>query len=136
VLLPGRWFSVNAVIDDAPGCFRKWYVNFQRPYRQSGRWVDTCDLFLDLEVDVDLALRWQDEAAYEQARRLGVVAEAEAEQVQRAREEAEVAVRRAVAELAARSRLAPAGVARRRRRRPRGALSRSKFAGRARTRMP
>lgn len=88
VLLPGRWFSVNAVIDDQSGRLRNWYVNFQRPYEHRGLNVDTFDLFLDLVVGVDLSLRWKDEAEYEQARRLSVVSDAEAREVGRAREEA------------------------------------------------
>lgn len=93
MFLPGQWFSVNAVIDGARGELRYWYINFQRPYECGGANLDTFDLFLDLVVDPDLTLRWKDEAEYEQARCLGVVSDAEAREVDRAREVAVALVR-------------------------------------------
>ena len=36
-LLPGRWFSINAVIDDEQGQLRYCYVNLQRPYGRQVR---------------------------------------------------------------------------------------------------
>ncbi len=93
ILLPGRWFSANAVYDDASGRLQRWYVNFQRPYRVDGQRVDTFDLLLDLEVGTDGAMRWKDEDEYEQARRLGVVTDAEALALEGARREAEALAR-------------------------------------------
>ncbi len=92
ILLPGRWFSVNAVFDDASGRLQRWYVNFQRPHRVDGQCVDTFDLLLDLDVGPDGAMRWKDGDEYDAARRLGVVTEAEARAVDGARGEAEALV--------------------------------------------
>jgi len=87
-LLPGRWFSVNAIFDDRSGELRRWYINFQRPFTLAAAKVDTFDLFLDLEVGPDLSPRWKDEAEFAEARRLGVISGDEARQVDLARQEA------------------------------------------------
>lgn len=88
MLLPDTWFSINAVMDDGLGAFRTWYVNFERPFRLHGHTVQTFDLLLDLVVRPDLSYHWKDEGEYDQARRLGVVTDAEARHVERAREQA------------------------------------------------
>ncbi len=88
ILLPDRWFSLGAVIEDDARAFRGWYVNFERPFQLRGETVETFDLLLDLVVEPDLSHRWKDEGEYRQARRLGVVSDLEARQVERAREEA------------------------------------------------
>jgi len=88
MLLPDRWFSVDAVFEDESGAFRGWYVNFERPYRRVGASVETFDLLVDLVVAPDLAVRWKDEAEYRQAHRLGVISDAEVRRVEAAREDA------------------------------------------------
>ncbi|MEU4740792.1 DUF402 domain-containing protein [Actinosynnema sp. NPDC023658] len=86
---PGAWFSVNAFRE--PSGDRRllhWYVNFQRPSRRTALGFDTFDLFLDLVIQPDLSSwSWKDEHEYDQARRLGVVGDADHRAVQRAREQ-------------------------------------------------
>jgi hypothetical protein len=66
-----------------------WYINFERPYRRTRIGVDTFDLLLDLVVAPDRSgWRWKDEDEYAQARRLGLIGDAEHRRVERARERA------------------------------------------------
>lgn len=88
ILLPNRWFSVNAVLEDQEQRLRNWYINFQRPHVIRDGYVDTFDLFLDLVVSADGSMRWKDEGEYEDARRLGVVSDEDARAVDRSRQEA------------------------------------------------
>ncbi|MGW2515590.1 DUF402 domain-containing protein [Streptomyces sp. NPDC001617] len=87
---PDTWFSVNAFYEpsgDHP--LTHWYVNFQHPMRRTALGFDTFDLLLDLVIDPDLAhWAWKDEDEYAQARRLGVVSQADHRAVEKAREEA------------------------------------------------
>jgi hypothetical protein len=63
-----------------------WYVNFERPARRTASGVDTFDLLLDLAATADLARwGWKDEDEYAQARRLGVVDDADHRRVEQAR---------------------------------------------------
>ncbi|MFD4661510.1 DUF402 domain-containing protein [Kitasatospora sp. NPDC058444] len=85
--LAGEWFSVHCFQDAAtrePLC---WYVNFERPYqRQPGLGIDTMDLALDLVITPDLSgHHWKDQEEYAQLRRLGVVDDYTAGQIDRAR---------------------------------------------------
>jgi hypothetical protein len=66
-----------------------WYINFQRPYRRTRIGVDTFDLLIDLVVAPDRSRwDWKDEDEYAQARRLGLIGDAEHRRVERARERA------------------------------------------------
>lgn len=83
----GEHFSVNAFYDAADGHrMRCWYVNFERPSRRTEIGYDTFDLLVDLVAEPDLsAWRWKDEDEYAQARRLGVVDDADHRAVEEAR---------------------------------------------------
>jgi hypothetical protein len=86
--LAGRYFSTRRFFD-ARGELDRWYVNFERPSRRSGIFLDTFDLLLDLVATPDLSSWWwKDEAEYAHARRLGVVSDAEHARVDQARGEA------------------------------------------------
>lgn len=87
---PDAHFSVNAFYSgDADHRLLTWYVNFERPNVRRPRGFDTFDLLVDLLVDADLSRwRWKDEAEYAQARRLGIIDEAEHAHVDAAREQA------------------------------------------------
>lgn len=86
---PGLYFSVNAFYDLADDHrLDRWYVNFQRPLRRTAIGFDTFDLLVDLVVAPDLTRwEWKDEDEYAQARRLGVVDEADHRAVESAREQ-------------------------------------------------
>jgi hypothetical protein len=86
---PGLYFSVNAFYDLADDHWLdRWYVNFQRPLRRTAIGFDTFDLLVDLVVAPDLSRwEWKDEDEYAQARRLGVVDEADHKAVEMAREQ-------------------------------------------------
>lgn len=93
LLQPGRWFSLNAVIEDDTGELRHWYINFERPYVETRPYIDTFDLLLDLVVAPDGAIRWKDESDYQQVLNLGIISPDEHRQVKKAREEALAFVR-------------------------------------------
>jgi predicted RNA-binding protein associated with RNAse of E/G family len=84
---PGTYFSVNAFYDPADNHrLDRWYVNFQRPWRRTAIGFDTFDLLVDLVVAPDRSgWVWKDEDEYAQARRLGVVSEADHAAVEAAR---------------------------------------------------
>jgi hypothetical protein len=86
---PGLYFSVNAFYDLADDHrLDRWYVNFQRPLRRTPIGFDTFDLLVDIVVAPDLSRwEWKDEDEYAQARRLGVVDEADHRAVESAREQ-------------------------------------------------
>ncbi|MFF8775286.1 DUF402 domain-containing protein [Kitasatospora sp. NPDC015120] len=88
--LAGEWFSVHCFQDAATREPLRWYVNFERPYqRQTGLGIDTMDLALDLVVTPDFSgHHWKDEEEYAQLRRLGVVDDYTAGQIDRARSRA------------------------------------------------
>lgn len=66
-----------------------WKINFERPCRRTRMGIDTFDLLLDLIGDpTGETWRWKDEDEYDQARRLGVISDAEHRRVERARERA------------------------------------------------
>ncbi len=80
----GRYFSVELFFD-AGHELRCWYVNFEIPFRRTGIGIDTFDLLVDLVVAPDRSYAWKDEDEYRQARRLGVVSDADHARVSQAR---------------------------------------------------
>jgi hypothetical protein len=81
-------FSVHRFCD-AGGTPLRWYVNFERPARRTRIGVDMFDLMIDLVAAPDLSRwEWKDEDEYAQARRLGLIGDAEHRRVGRARERA------------------------------------------------
>jgi protein associated with RNAse G/E len=85
--LPDVWFSVLLFFRQ-DGEFSKWYVNFEHPYRRTAVGVDTWDLTIDLIFEPDGTPRWKDVEEYAQARRLGIITDAEHAEVERAKEQA------------------------------------------------
>jgi hypothetical protein len=66
-----------------------WKINFERPIQRTPDGIDTFDLLLDLTADPSAdRWSWKDEQEYEQARRLGIIGDAEHRRVQAARERA------------------------------------------------
>ncbi|MGR8012273.1 DUF402 domain-containing protein [Streptomyces hypolithicus] len=85
---PTGWFSVNAffVPDGTGRRLRNWYVNFEHPTRRTETGFDTFDLTLDLVIDPDLTTwQWKDLDEYAHVRRLGIVTDAERQEVELAR---------------------------------------------------
>ncbi|MDR3079767.1 MAG: DUF402 domain-containing protein [Streptomyces sp.] len=79
------WFSINAFFT-ADG-LRNWYINFEHPTRRTHAGFDTFDLTVDLVISPDLSTRtWKDEDEYAHVRRLGIVTDAEHQEVEHARE--------------------------------------------------
>lgn len=87
---PGDWHAVWVGWSDT-GAPLGWYVNFQRPYRRTGRGIQTMDLMLDLVVDQDRSWHWKDEDEFDALVTPGLIGAAEARQV---RDDAQVIVRR------------------------------------------
>lgn len=85
--LRNTYFSVMLFFKEN-GEFRRWYVNFERPYRRTSIGFDTSDLLVDLVIEPDGAYRWKDEEEYEQGRRLGLVSDTDHVRVKEAREQA------------------------------------------------
>jgi Protein of unknown function (DUF402) len=85
--LPDLWFSV-LLFYQATGEFRSWYVNFEQPYRRTPIGIDTCDKTIDLVFYPDGTYRWKDEDEYAQARRLGLVTDAQHAEIERAKGQA------------------------------------------------
>ncbi|MFJ6385914.1 DUF402 domain-containing protein [Kitasatospora sp. NPDC092039] len=85
--LAGEWFSIHCFQDAVTREPLRWYVNFERPYqRRPGLGIDTMDLALDLVVTPDFSgHHWKDQEEYAQLRRLGVVDDYTAGQIDRAR---------------------------------------------------
>jgi Protein of unknown function (DUF402) len=71
----GDYFSVHQFSGDSNAREpAQWYVNFELPFGRTAIGIDTCDLLLDLVVDVEsLRYRWKDEDEYAQGRRLGLI---------------------------------------------------------------
>ncbi|WP_221328343.1 DUF402 domain-containing protein [Actinoplanes sp. L3-i22] len=66
-----------------------WKINFERPVTRTTLGIDTCDLLLDLIVEPDtMRWRWKDEDEYAQARRLGMITDADHRRVDQARQRA------------------------------------------------
>jgi hypothetical protein len=74
--------------------FRNWYVNLEEPRRRWSGGVDSEDHFLDIAVYPDRRWEWLDEDEFVQARRAGLLDEAQAARVR-------TAGRRALAEVEA-----------------------------------
>jgi predicted RNA-binding protein associated with RNAse of E/G family len=87
--LPDVWFSV-LLFFQARDELSKWYVNFEHPYpyRRTPIGVDTWDLTIDLVFKPDGTHRWKDVDEYGQARRLGLITDAEHTEIERAKEQA------------------------------------------------
>lgn len=85
--LPDTYFSVMLFFGP-DGELRRWYVNFERPYRRTAIGFDTCDLLLDLVIEPDGTYRWKDEDEYQQGRRLGIVHDTDHAEVETARGQA------------------------------------------------
>ncbi|GLW29127.1 DUF402 domain-containing protein [Actinoplanes regularis] len=67
----------------------QWKINFERPVRRTTIGIDTFDLLLDLIADPACdRWSWKDEDEYDQARRLGVITDADHRRVGRARHRA------------------------------------------------
>ncbi|MEV4348906.1 hypothetical protein AB0J83_30990 [Actinoplanes sp. NPDC049596] len=66
----------------------QWGVDFERPVHETRIGFDTFDLLLDITLDQDLTWKWKDSDEYEQARRLGVITDADHQRVERARDRA------------------------------------------------
>ena len=83
----GAFYSVSRFYG-SDGVLDRWYVNFERPARVHGVFVDTFDLLLDLVASPDLdRWQWKDEEEFGHGCRLGVVSEAERRAVEAARGE-------------------------------------------------
>jgi hypothetical protein len=91
--LPDVYFSVMLFFTGG-GEFRRWYVNFERPYRRTPIGFDTSDLLVDLVIEPDGTYRWKDEGEYEQGRRLGIVSGTDHARVEKARTQALAMVER------------------------------------------
>jgi hypothetical protein len=66
-----------------------WKVNFERPSERTEAAIETFDLLLDLVAHPDtMQWHWKDEDEYAQARRLGVIGDAEHRRVEQARQRA------------------------------------------------
>lgn len=50
-----------------------WYVNFEVPYSETPRGLDTMDLILDLPIDPAGTPEWKDRADYDEALRRGLL---------------------------------------------------------------
>ena len=85
--LPDVWFSVLLFFQPS-GDLRKWYVNFEQPYRRTPIGIDTCDHIIDLVFNPDGTHRWKDEDEYAQGRQLGLVTHAQHAEIERAKEQA------------------------------------------------
>ncbi|MFJ4097494.1 DUF402 domain-containing protein [Kitasatospora sp. NPDC089913] len=84
--LAGEWFSVHCFQGATTKEPLHWYVNFEHPHQRNGFGIDTMDLALDLVVTPDLtAHHWKDQDEYAQLRRLGVVDDCTAGQIDPAR---------------------------------------------------
>jgi predicted RNA-binding protein associated with RNAse of E/G family len=53
--------------------FLGWYVNFELPYSETPRGLDTMDLILDLPIDPSGEYEWKDQADYDEALRRGLL---------------------------------------------------------------
>lgn len=81
-------FSVHRFLRTSDGG-ASWYLNFERTPQRTAIGIDTFDLLLDLVADADLTgWEWKDEAEYAQARRLGLIDDAEHRRIESARERA------------------------------------------------
>jgi protein associated with RNAse G/E len=65
-----------------------WKINFERPVQRTPLGIDTFDLLLDLIVDQSGQCSWKDLDEYANARRLGVISDAEHHRVHEARDRA------------------------------------------------
>ena len=86
---PGQAHSVLVWWED--GRFDGWYVNLERPLVRTARGFDYLDRELDIHVHPDGSWEYLDEDEFEEAQRLGVIAEDEASAV---RQEAERVIER------------------------------------------
>ncbi|MGA4839850.1 cytidylyl-2-hydroxypropylphosphonate hydrolase [Streptomyces sp. G45] len=101
-----RWFGTGVLKLARPGepwsvwlfwepgwRFKNWYVNLEAPRTRWAGGVDSEDHFLDISVRPDGSWRWHDEDEFAQARRAGLMSEAQAERVRRAGLDAVEAIR-------------------------------------------
>lgn len=82
--IPDSYFSVYLFFE-ADGLFRKWYVNFERPFQRTAIGFDTRDLLLDLVVQPDLTHRWKDEEEYDYGREIGLVDDTDHAEIEKAK---------------------------------------------------
>lgn len=82
--VPGAWHSVLLFWSER--VFEGWYVNLERPLARTPVGFDYLDRELDIYVRPDRTWEYLDEDEFDEARRLGVIDEADAARV---REEAE-----------------------------------------------
>jgi hypothetical protein len=88
------WYGVDAdfsihLFTPVGGGAGHWYINFERPVRRTAIGIDTVDLMLDLVADPELQRwSWKDEDEYAQARRLGLITDADHKRVEAARQRA------------------------------------------------
>lgn len=69
------------------GGTEQWKINFERPIRRTTSGIDTFDLLLDLTGDPSgERWTWKDQDEYDQARRLGLIPDAEHQRVELARQ--------------------------------------------------
>ncbi|MFI0909956.1 cytidylyl-2-hydroxypropylphosphonate hydrolase [Streptomyces abikoensis] len=80
---PGEPWSVW-LFWDLDWRFRNWYVNLEEPLARWAGGVDSEDHFLDIAVYPDRSWEWKDEDEFAQARRAGLMTDAQAERVRAA----------------------------------------------------
>lgn len=80
--VPGQWWATRIFWDAATGAVMGYYVDFVRPLRLHGAFLDTLDLALDIVVTPEGALTLKDEAEYEQLRELGWISPHDHDHVQ------------------------------------------------------
>lgn len=61
---PGAWHA-TWVSFQPDGRHLGWYVNFQDPFRRTGRGIVAMDLMLDIVVDGDRGWRWKDQDEFD-----------------------------------------------------------------------
>jgi Protein of unknown function (DUF402) len=77
---PGAAHSVLLFWDD--GRFEGWYVNLERPLERSPMGFDYLDRELDIHVHPDRSWELLDVDEFEEARRLGVISQDEADEIE------------------------------------------------------
>jgi Protein of unknown function (DUF402) len=98
-----RWYGTRLVIAEAgaahsvyvmwgeDGGFLGWYVNLEKPWRESALGFDTTDHLLDIWIDPDRSWRWKDEDHLAEAVDVGLFTQQKAEEI---RAEGERAIER------------------------------------------
>ena len=82
LVLPGAAHAVYVMWEAGQTTLKCWYIDLQEPLRRTAIGFDTNDHLLDIVISADRSVwRWKDEDEFEEAVRLGVFSQEEAQAI-------------------------------------------------------